>query len=372
MPLMRWKVIAAMKRDSNPFFSVIMPARNAGKYLHRSIGSVLTQTCGNFELLIIVNHSQDNSLKIAKAFSAVDKRIHTIEIAHAGISNARNVGIRNASGRYFVFLDADDSLMPWALEDMHRVLTQKCFGTPVLITSGNGWMSSAERVECNERCFFESAEKLYVTSLAAEKYQETLNFVLRNHPRIRRVLTPPWGKAFNREFIEENGIYFDLRCPIYEDAVFNQLVFSACSEPIPILISDTYCYQNTEGSFSRRRGLDFIRDGLQTVEVYIQKANSNDGIMKSIISYNASFFLYCTLLGGLRDDHADQNTSAQENNKKLGYDLAGSFLERKDVIECLREAQKIQCPPEKAWLGEKAVPWMIGRNFEKLLSKRLF
>ncbi len=365
-------MIAVINRSKDPFFSVVMPVRNAEKYLYRSIGSVLTQTFSSCELLIIVNHSQDNSLKIAKAFSAADDRIHTFETDYAGISNARNVGIRNAAGKYIVFLDADDSLMPWALEEMYRVLTQRCFGTPVLLTSGNSWMPPTEQIKYNERCFFESADKLYMSSLAAEKYQEDLNSVLRNHPRIRRVLTPPWGKTFSREFLEKNGIYFDLRCPIYEDAVFNQMAFSACSEPIPILLSDTYRYQSTEGSFSRRKGAEFIRDGLQTVEMYIQKANNNDGIMKSVISYSASFFLYCTLFSGLRDDQNDQNTSDQENNQKGGYDLAGAFLERKDVIECLMEAQKIQCQPEKTWLKEKAVPWMIGQNFEKLLSKRLF
>ena len=366
-------MVAVINGNNQLFFSIVMPVRNAELFLHRSVGSVLTQTFGSFELLLIVNHSQDNSLKIAKAFSNVDERIHTFSTDAAGISNARNIGIRNAIGQYIVFLDADDSFMPWTLEEMHNTLMQECPDAPILITTGDQWLATTKNNVKNRRCLFEPAKKLYMTSLAAEKYQEDLNSVLRKHPRIRRVLTPPWGKAFNRKYLEKNEICFDPDCPVYEDAVFNQAVLSSCSGSLPILLSNTYCYNSREGSFSKRRGVDFVQDGLKTVEVYIQKAESHDGIKKSAFSYSASFYLYCTLFSGLRykDTCLDACTRVDRNGED-GYDLARSFLERKDVIACLQEAQKIQCPPEKAWMSHKAIPWMIGRNFEKMLLKRLF
>lgn len=367
-------MIAVINRNNNNlFFSIIMPVHNAELFLHRSIGSVLTQTFESFELLLIVNRSKDNSLNIAKAFSNVDERIHAFSTDAAGISNARNIGIRNANGEYIVFLDADDSFMPGTLEKMHYTLMHEGFGAPILFTSSDQWLATTEKTVKNRRCLFEPANKLYMTSLAAEGYQEDLNSVLRKHPRIRRVLTPPWGKAYNRKYLEKNEICFDPNCPVYEDAVFNQTVLSSFSGELPILLSNTYCYNSREGSFSKRRGVDFVRDGMKTVEVYIQKAEEYDGIIKSAFSYSASFYLYCTLFGGLGYDYTCSDTSNQvDRNREVGYDLAGSFLERKDVIACLQEAQKIQCPPEKAWMSEKAIPWMIRRDFEKMLSKRLF
>jgi len=95
-----------------------MPCHNGEQYLSDSINSVLAQTFTDWELLIINDNSSDNSVKIIESFCAKDTRIlllHT-EKSTGLPATPRNVGIRNASGRYIAFLDCDDMWLPTKLE----------------------------------------------------------------------------------------------------------------------------------------------------------------------------------------------------------------------------------------------------------------
>ena len=87
--------------------TVIMPTYNHDKYIERAINSVLCQTYNNWELIIIDNHSTDNTEKIIKNFS--DNRIKFLSIKNKGvIAASRNLGIKNAKGTWVAFLDSDD------------------------------------------------------------------------------------------------------------------------------------------------------------------------------------------------------------------------------------------------------------------------
>ena len=88
--------------------SIIMPVYNKEKYLDKSIKSILDQTYENFELIIINDGWTDNSSYICHRFEQEDSRIKVIDIENNGVGNARNVGIKGATGRYITFLDADD------------------------------------------------------------------------------------------------------------------------------------------------------------------------------------------------------------------------------------------------------------------------
>ena len=94
-----------------PFVSVLMPVYNAEKYLAASIGSVLAQTYGDFELLICDDASTDGSAEIVRSFD--DARI-TLMANASNLGNAatRNRLIEHASGEYMAVLDADDMAEP--------------------------------------------------------------------------------------------------------------------------------------------------------------------------------------------------------------------------------------------------------------------
>lgn len=91
-----------------------MPVYNAEKYLAEAIRSVIQQTYEKWELLIINDGSTDNSKNVIFSFN--DSRLKYFEQINLGVGAARNVGLRNMSGDYFCFLDADDQLTIKSLE----------------------------------------------------------------------------------------------------------------------------------------------------------------------------------------------------------------------------------------------------------------
>jgi len=89
-----------------------MPAYNAARYLREAIASVLAQRVTDFELLVIDDGSTDETRVVAEGFAARDTRIRVLASPHAGVSAARNTGMRAARGDYFALLDSDDQWMP--------------------------------------------------------------------------------------------------------------------------------------------------------------------------------------------------------------------------------------------------------------------
>ncbi|MDM5201141.1 glycosyltransferase family 2 protein [Fictibacillus enclensis] len=97
-------------------FSVIVPMYNASNYIRECIDSVLAQTQKDFELIIINDGSTDDCGAIADEYEKVDKRIKVIHQNNMGLFKVRCVGVNTASGKYIVFLDADDRLKVNALD----------------------------------------------------------------------------------------------------------------------------------------------------------------------------------------------------------------------------------------------------------------
>ena len=117
-----------------PRVTVITPFLNAERWLDEAIGSVLAQTLQSFELLLVDDGSTDRSSEIARAHAAHHPgRVRYFE--HAGHRNlgkavSRNVGVREASGEYLTFLDADDVFLPHKLE--HQVEIMRRYPQAVL------------------------------------------------------------------------------------------------------------------------------------------------------------------------------------------------------------------------------------------------
>jgi teichuronic acid biosynthesis glycosyltransferase TuaG len=99
----------------NKLVSIITPSYNSSRFIEECVGSVLSQTYDNWEMLIVDDYSADNSLQILKKYN--DKRIQLIELdKNVGASESRNVAIRKAKGKYIAFLDSDDLWEPQKLE----------------------------------------------------------------------------------------------------------------------------------------------------------------------------------------------------------------------------------------------------------------
>lgn len=90
----------------NVAFSVVIPLYNKEKSVQKTARSVLDQTYGNFEIVVVNDGSTDNSLKVFENIK--DERIQIINQTNKGVSSARNLGIKSAKYNWLVFLDADD------------------------------------------------------------------------------------------------------------------------------------------------------------------------------------------------------------------------------------------------------------------------
>lgn len=88
--------------------SFVVPVYNKERYISQCLDSLENQTNPNVEILCVDNNSTDNSLSIIKDHLRKDSRIRLFSETKQGVSNARNTGIKNASGEYIAFVDADD------------------------------------------------------------------------------------------------------------------------------------------------------------------------------------------------------------------------------------------------------------------------
>lgn len=106
----------------SPFISVIVPVYNPGEYLRRCVKSILNQTESNLELILVDDGSTDGSGALCDAFAGQDARVRVIHKANAGVSAARNDGIRAARGEFVAFADGDD----WPEPEMYgRLLAEQ-------------------------------------------------------------------------------------------------------------------------------------------------------------------------------------------------------------------------------------------------------
>ena len=98
--------------------SIITPCYNAEKYLAQTIESVLSQTCQDWEMLIVDDCSSDGSAQIIEEYARKDSRIKYLKTDRRSGSPTlpRNIGIENAGGRYIAFLDSDDLWLPGKLD----------------------------------------------------------------------------------------------------------------------------------------------------------------------------------------------------------------------------------------------------------------
>ena len=98
--------------------SVIIPVYNIGDRIVRCVDSLLNQTISQFELLLVDDGSSDGSGRICDELSQKDSRIKVVHKVNGGVSSARNTGMKEASGDYLAFVDADDFVSPDYLEKL--------------------------------------------------------------------------------------------------------------------------------------------------------------------------------------------------------------------------------------------------------------
>lgn len=103
---------------TSPVISILTPFKNTSEYLPDCINSILEQTSKHWELLIVDDHSSDNSYDIVDSFSKIDSRIKLFKNKGSGIIDALRLAFKNSSGTYITRMDSDDIMHPKKLEYM--------------------------------------------------------------------------------------------------------------------------------------------------------------------------------------------------------------------------------------------------------------
>jgi glycosyltransferase involved in cell wall biosynthesis len=120
--------------------TVVVPTYNHAHFLGAALQSVIDQTCGDWEAIVVDNHSQDNTAEVIAAFA--DPRIRRVLIDNQGIIAAsRNLGIGQAKGDYVAFLDSDDTWYPDKLARCVRLLAEG----HDLVCHGERWVGGRGR-----------------------------------------------------------------------------------------------------------------------------------------------------------------------------------------------------------------------------------
>ena len=158
-----------------PIISVIIPTYNRAHLVTKAVDSVLSQTYKEHEIIVVDDGSSDNTRKVLEPY--MDK-IRYIYQKNAGVSAARNTGIKAASGPWIAFLDSDDSWLPeklsYQMDCINRTKTKVCF-TNVEIYEERA-NKKASKVKYKEEIFNEPFELIlqkpfaaYIPTMVAEK-----------------------------------------------------------------------------------------------------------------------------------------------------------------------------------------------------------
>ncbi len=109
-----------------PLISIITPVFNRQHLIGKTITSVIKQTFQDWEMLVVDDGSEDGTQEIIRMYQQQDERIKLLKRKRQpkGAATCRNIGIDIASGDYVIFLDSDDRLQPFALEQRVRALEQ--------------------------------------------------------------------------------------------------------------------------------------------------------------------------------------------------------------------------------------------------------
>ena len=109
---------------NGPLVSVLMPVYNAGRYVAQAVESILDQSLGDFEFLIVDDGSTDGSRAILERYAARDERIRFVSRPNAGLVATLNEMLGRARGEFIARMDADDAALPHRLEVQVRYLRQ--------------------------------------------------------------------------------------------------------------------------------------------------------------------------------------------------------------------------------------------------------
>lgn len=238
----------------NILVSIIIPVRNAEKYIEKCIESVRLQTHTAMEIILVLNDSSDRSESKCKQLASVDSRIRIIVSGEPGVSKARNIGIDSALGGYIMFIDADDYI--------DKELVQRLY---------------TEINEHDVQIATAHFEKYDIHALGTSRVDKFKNRIVTTYDYAQKMLLGvsgysgyAWGKLYRVDFLSD--VRFDETLAFSEDTDFLNKLFR---QDMRIYVSPFVGYfysQDTSGITKDTSGNDRLK-ALSVSETFVNEAN---------------------------------------------------------------------------------------------------
>ena len=203
--------------------SIIVPIYNCNDYLDKCIYSLIHQTYQNIEIILIDDGSTDNSLEKCLEYQKNDNRIMVISKENGGVSSARNEGIKKSTGKYIMFVDADDYLDLNVVSDLKTNLE-----TDTLIKVNHNVIYN-NKIQINQINKLDYSKESYI--------KEILNGNIGGYC---------WGYLFEKNKIE----LFDEKTSYMEDTIF-LINYLKKVKKIRIINKSKYNYLFNENSITK-------------------------------------------------------------------------------------------------------------------------
>lgn len=272
--------------------SIIIPVYNAGEFLRETVLSVLEQDYKAIELILVNDGSKDDSLSICNELKASDDRIIVIDQPNAGVSTARNNGLKAAKGEYVLFIDADDLLE----KDMVSTLYNKAIET------------SADIVSCGAALIKDGVvikEEFGTNKLYTYDNEEALKFFLIGN----KVNIGVWTKLFKKSLIDDLEFRKNIR--INEDKLF---IFEALMKANKYVVYDVSKYKYIQRNSSATRTFDSRWfDTIDVADLMFDTIKSKKGSLEFFAKINQIKVYYWLLLMMYRNKNSLTEYKEQYN-----------------------------------------------------------
>lgn len=225
--------------------TVIVPVYNGEAFLRRCMDSILCQTYGNLEVIVVDDGSTDRSGAICDGYAEKDSRVRVLHQENSGVSSARNLGLQAATGEYIVFVDADDRVSETYVSNLMA--------------------SEADYVAAG--CFAQDGAGNWTRW--RNDPMETRVAQVRKCPELLEKIPvgTVWGRRYKRRIIRENKLQFAPRIHRGEDTLFNLEYLSCCGD-VTVTDAGDYWYYRTESSLTgtfEPRLFDWSRCSLEII-----------------------------------------------------------------------------------------------------------
>ncbi len=184
--------------------SIIVPIYNASKYLEQCAESLVNQDYSNIEILLVDDGSTDNSGEICDSLQRDDDRIRVIHKENGGAASARNLGVKEATGDYVMFIDADD----WFELDTVSTLVSHMDGNCLDVARFNYVREFGDRSVEKKNTFLE--ERVYEGEECKNLCRQVLGLVGKelSHPENMNFLASVCFNIYRRNILVDNGLSF--------------------------------------------------------------------------------------------------------------------------------------------------------------------